>query len=125
MDHGLVVEAFRFSLRRCFLRWFFDEAEFIKAPDEEEIRNAALDFCKKQTTTDTWCFPSYVPRFGAKELVFVHLFSGERRDSDIQMWMERSPAPSGSIYILLSVDVIYDNVAGDLANPKTQALWIN
>lgn len=93
MDHGLVVEAFRFSLRRCFLRWFFDEAEFIKAPDEEEIRNAALDFCKKQTTTDTWCFPSYVPRFGAKELVFVHLFSGERRDSDIQMWMERSPAP--------------------------------
>lgn len=93
------------------------------APKDEDIRNAALEFCRKQDKVDDWCFPTYVPRFGAKELVFVHLFSGERREGDIQMWLEQSPAPPGAVYNLLSVDVIYDNVAGDLSRTETQTLW--
>ena len=45
-----------------------------KPPMRRKSGTRPWDFCKKQTTTDTWRFPSYVPRFGAKELVFVHLF---------------------------------------------------
>lgn len=66
-----------------------------------------------------------MPRFSCKVLVLVHLFSGERRDSDIQMWMEQEPALPRAIYNLLSVDVIYDSVAGDLSAPATQAIWLD
>ena len=125
VNHDVVVEAFRYSLHRCSIEWFFEADEITKTPNDEDIRNAALNFCRQQTLIDDWSFPHYVPRFGAKELIFVHLFSGERRESDIQMWLERSPAPPGAIYHLLSVDVIYDNVAGDLSRPETQERWLS
>ena len=125
MPHRMVVMAMKIAAERCYVKWFFQEDEYVKAPDDEKCREAALAFCNAQKRVDSWKQRCYIPRFGAKELVFVHLFSGHRRESDIQMFLEESPAPPGAIYIILSVDVIYDTTSGDLADPTNQARWLD
>ena len=125
MQHSTVVLAMKMIAERCFVKWFFTEDEYIKAPDDEKCREAAVDFCNMQKRVDSWKTQRYIPRFGAKELVFVHLFSGHRRESDIQMFLEETPAPPGAVSVILSVDVIYDQTSGDLADPANQAHWLD
>lgn len=70
-----------------------------------------------------WCQKEYVPRFGSRVVVFLHLFSGERRFQDIQYYLERITPPEGCVLRVLSVDVIF-SASGDLANPANQRRWI-
>ena len=100
----------------------------IQDPGDEEIRNAAASFasCKRQAAVWSYRedFFTSVPRFRSPTLVFLHLFSGERRDGDIQSFLETMEAPAGYCLHVLSVDVIFDSIAGDLANFCNQKRWL-
>ena len=122
---GSLVEVIvKTAARRFKLSWFFP-AEQIKAPvDDGELREAAWQYCKKATGPWQWAVPDYIPRFGCRILIWLHLFSGERRGDDLQSHLERLQAPSGYVMRILSVDVIFDKVAGNLACPRNQEVWL-
>lgn len=91
----------------------------------EELRSNAWDFCQNFRTVPRWTRAArYVPRFIAKELVFVHLFSGARRPGDVQSHWETMPIPSSCIRIILSVDIIFDAVRANLSLPEVQRQWL-
>ena len=123
MQHSAVVEAIKTAARKCYAGWFFTEDEFVQMPDEDELREAALTFCQSQRSVASWKATPYVPRFGSRTLVYLHLFSGHRRSGDIQQYLGEQPAPDGAIVVALSVDVIYDSKAGDLADVAHQKVW--
>ena len=125
MQHSAVVEAIKTAARKCYAGWFFTEDEFVQMPDEDELREAALTFCQSQRSVASWKATPYVPRFGSRTLVYLHLFSGHRRSGDIQQYLEEQPAPDGAIVVALSVDVIYDSKAGDLADVAHQKVWLD
>ena len=53
----------------------------------------------------------------------LHLFSGERRAHDLQSYLEEMVMPDNFILQVLSVDVIFDPVNGDLASESNQQRW--
>ena len=57
------------------------------------------------------------------ELIILHLFSGRRRERDIQMELERLPLPSGVVMTVVSVDVAIDPARCDLSQEQQQKLW--
>ena len=81
-------------------------------------RREAANWCTEEEET------TELPRFGAKFLVFIHLFSGERRRGDIQEYLEKLEVPGGFFLHILSVDIIFDDRAGDLANARNQRMWL-
>lgn len=93
-------------------------------PDDNQCRNAVWDFCSADTREYRWQRKSYVPRFGSRVVVFLHLFSRERRFQDIQYYLERITPPEGCVLRVLSVDVIFSE-SGDLANVANQKKWIH
>ena len=58
-------------------------------------------------------------------LIWLHLFSGERREDDLQAHLQQLRAPPGYVMRILSVDVIFDEVAGNLACPRNQEVWLH
>ena len=128
VGHDRVKVAAELAYRRCTLRWFFEEADLVQDPRDEEIRNAAASFASSNRTAAGWShredFFTSVPRFRSSTLVFLHLFSGERRKGDIQSFLENMEAPAGYCLHILSVDVIFDSIAGDLANFRNQRRWL-
>ena len=120
VGRATVLESIRSSAGRCYATWFFDSEDFVQLPEDIEIRDAALNYCREQKEVARWTNTSYIPRFGSPTLAFLHVFSGHRRQGDIQYHLEREPAPPGTVVVVLSVDVIYDHRAGDLADPPTR-----
>ena len=57
-----------------------------------------------------------------KPYVIAHLFSGRRRDQDIQHFVEEGKGILRGA-LAVSVDVIFDVTFGDLLNPKTMAIF--
>ena len=112
------------TARRCRVAWFFT-ADHIKAPlDDQALRDAAWNFCRRSKEKWTWNRRSYVPRFGSKLLFWLHFCSGERRSDDVQAYLETLRPPDGYVMRILSVDIIYDPIAGNLACPINQAVWL-
>ena len=71
------------------------------------------------------CIPTdpKLRNFLPTELIVLHLFSGRRRERDIQMELERLPLPSGTVMTVVSVDVAIDPARCDLSQGKQQKLW--
>ena len=91
----------------------------------EELRTNAWDFCHNLRILPRWTRAAqYIPRFIAKELVFAHLFSGARRDGDLQSHWEKMDIPPSCIRIILSVDIIFDAVRANLSLPEVQHKWL-
>ena len=61
--------------------------------------------------------------FLGQTLVFLHLFSGRRRAQDLQMCMEQDFLNSGYNLVVLSIDIIYGEIA-DLTNASRLLFWI-
>jgi len=114
----LLGAALELAVRRCTLR----------RRKKKAIRDSAANFASCRREAGSWHYDeevrSELPRFGAKFLVFIHLFSGERRRGDIQEYLEQLVVPGGFILHILSVDVIFDDKAGDLANARNQRMWL-
>ena len=64
-----------------------------------------------------------VRSFLPAELIILHLFSGRRRERDIQMELERQPLPPGVVMTVVSVDVAIDPARCDLSQEQQQKLW--
>ena len=112
------------TARRCRAAWFFS-ADQIKAPiDDQALRDAAWDFCRRSKERWIWNRRSYIPRFGSNLLFWLHFCSGERRSDDVQAYLETLRPPDGYVMRILSVDIIYDPIAGNLACPVNQAVWL-
>lgn len=123
-DHGLALEAMQYVHRHCSLTWFLNAEQLTVEPDDHQFRSAAWQFCASQTRTYRWQRKHYIPRFGSRVVVFLHLFSGERRFQDIQFYLERITPPEGCVLRVLSADVIF-SASADLANEENQRKWIH
>jgi len=70
-----------------------------------------------------------VPRLSFTQpiLYVLHLFSGQRREGDIQYWIEEhmtAPLLAAYCVVVLSVDIVNDPIKGDLTRKDTLQLWI-
>ena len=57
--------------------------------------------------------------------MILHLYSGQRREGDLQHWMEQIAPPTLSQTYVLSIDIANDAVKGDLTNWTTVIFWID
>ena len=114
--------------KHLHIRWFFTEQECEQLPGAEDLREAAWNFsCGKNAEEDgaRWYTNMVVPRFGFRQLVFLHFFAGEQRCGDLQDALSRIQIPDGHTRVILSVDIIYDPVRADLSVRATQNRWIH
>ena len=66
-----------------------------------------------------------IPRPRSKMITFIHLYSGHRREGDVEAHLAGFPMPDGCVLRCLSVDIIFDYDKGDLRNPTTQKAWLD
>ena len=108
------------------LRWFFevdDFATFGTQTSEQELRDNAWKYCSEDRRFHAWKGADYNPRAGFQDFVIIHLFSGERRDKDLEAFAGAVVVPSHCCRVVLSVDIIYDNRNANLADPMIQEKW--
>lgn len=69
--------ALELTVRRCNLRWFFENEELQQDPNDQAIRDSTAHFASCRREAANWCTEeeetTELPRFGAKFLVFIHL----------------------------------------------------
>ena len=113
---------------RMHLRWFFSEERCSLLPDADDLRSAAWYYCRERSAFGEragWQDGEPIPRFVQKELVFLHLFSGEKRAGDLQDALHEINIPRGCVRVILAVDIIYDSVNADLSSAQIQARWMD
>ena len=124
IPHSLVTLIAQTAANRFKISWFFAKDRLRAPVDDETIREAAWNYCKSNVGPWRWEKQEYIPRFGCHCLIWLHLFSGERRADDLQSQLESLRAPPGYVLRILLVDVIFDPIAGNLACPKNQRIWL-
>ena len=102
---------------------FFEMDAFRGLVDEDRYRSAVWEHCHNTQQIPQWETENYVPRFRTSSFVVLHLYSGERRFNDLQSYLEQMVMPDGFTLFVLSVDVIFDAVSGDLASESNQSRW--
>ena len=63
-----------------------------------------------------------------KERIFLHVFSGRRREGDLQFFMEKlydQTCMDGTTLCVVSLDLIIDRDWGNVRRPATQAFWLH
>ncbi len=123
VPHALVAQAAQVAWRRFRLEWFFNEEQLKGVAPDAAFRDAAWKFCLGNNTRPRWEHHPYIPRFGSKTMAFLHLFSGERRTGDLHTALENLRAPDRCVLLVISVDIIFDPTAGNLACEKSQKKW--
>ena len=118
-----VSQSTRIAWRRFEISWFFEPQEIKAEATDDSIRNAAWIYCFEQTEMPQWKRKPYVPRMRTNTVVLLHLFSGNRRAGDLHSTLSAMQAPPGSLLMVLSVDIIYDEKAGNLADEENQRQW--
>ena len=125
VDHAKVRTAMQLLAGRCDLNLFFTPEELSREPEDQAYRGAAWNHCSRSAPTSQWSDKGYIPRFGSRTLTFLHLFSGERRSQDLQHFLEQIVVPAGFLLCILSVDVIFNEITGDLTNLSNQRKWLH
>ena len=77
---GYTVATFRFH---CY----FHTTEMCGGADDETLRGAVWEHCRTSREQLRWREGRYVPRMFSKNIVILHLFSGERRSDDLQSFL--------------------------------------
>ena len=124
IEHPRAATALQVAKSRFRLEWFFDPGQLQGVAPDEEFRDATWDYCNGRTTAPTWTRRDYIPRFGSRTMVFLHLFSGERREGDLHSALEQLRPPDRCTLLVISVDIIFDSRAGDLTNRDSQEKWV-
>ena len=60
-----------------------------------------------------------------KELLFMHFYSGRRREGDLQQCLEKQELPAGFIVTVISVDVAISASKCDLFEHRVQLRWLS
>ena len=106
--------------------------------EEQLVRFLATDQCNSDEETPGYPHVTIVPAalvqqplhcsppkpFGTGTVFIINLFSGQRRENDIQQQFEYLVANKYNVRIL-SVDIINDPKLGNLLNEDTIALWVS
>jgi len=106
-----------------------------KLPPAEEVSMLlkeqvlpTIECAPELISQDTPCLPDHCPRpFQMPMLYILHLFSGQRREGDIQYWIEHQlnkPLMRAHCVVVLSIDIVNDPIMGDLTRQDTLALWV-
>ena len=67
--------------------------------------------------------PGYGP--STSQPVFLHLFSGRRREGDLQCALEALDWSDSWPPVVISLDVVLDAEHGDILKPSVQAFWLD
>ena len=108
------------------LRWFFSEQEIEQMgqmPSAEDLRGNAWKYCSEDRSRKCWSVNGYDPRNQFSDFAIVHLFAGERREGDLEAFLEGITIPVGAIRVIISVDIIYDSRNADLSQESVQERW--
>ena len=68
-----------------------------------------------------------IPHPCAKERIFLHVFSGRRREGDLQFFMEKlydQLCADGTTLCVVSLDLIIDQQWGNVRQETTQTFWL-
>ena len=130
-DAGLQINRARLALlaglfkRRMKLDWFVPASEFDSPWTGQELQENAWRYCQERTSIPPWHAKAYIPRFCSRCLVFVHFFSGVRRQGDLQQYLEEIEIPQGCTRVVLSLDIVFDAKRADLTDPEVQRVWLD
>lgn len=61
---------------------------------------------------------------GTTRPIFVHFFSGRRREQDFQFYMEQIHWDPWSTPLVISLDIVVDRVNGNCMDPKVRSFWL-
>ena len=109
------------------LRWFFAEEDFENLEmntTDASLRDNAWQYCQEAKRSPAWMVGITKPTIIFRDFVIVHLFSGERRDHDLESYLNHIEVPEYAIKVILSVDIIYDHQRANLAVRSVQRQWI-
>ena len=112
---GLLVSQQRLDLLTCLFKrrmritWFVSDEELDATWTGTELQDNAWKYCQEHSSLPSWSAKPYVPRFSSRCLVFVHFFSGVRREGDLQQFLERIPIPESCTRVVLSLDIVFDS----------------
>jgi hypothetical protein len=106
-----LLDPTRWDLQAPFLK------ELTKLPDlEQECRDIVVT---------TWERHEVIPRCFGKHRVLLHLFSGRRRQGDVQFFLDNMEPPTGYILHVVSMDIVVDDQWGDATNEQTRDYWLS
>ena len=110
----------RHAVQLFDLAWLLPEVE-IEIPNKT-CRRQRFDWWHQQTSFLWRTAP--VDRIRSRLITFVHLYSGHRREGDVEDHLSQRPMPDGCVLRCLSIDIIFDYQKGDLRNARTQRDWL-
>lgn len=117
----LFLRILRYRMR---MTWFIDPEQLDQPWTQTELQDNAWDYCRAATTMPVWKAKPYIPRFISRCLVFVHFFSGVRREGDLQQYLEEMDIPDSCYRVVLSLDIVFDARRADLTVTAVQEQWI-
>ena len=100
-------------------RWSLDLPFKAPARDLEGLEQE----CRDVAVTE-WRDHRELPRAFGRHRVLLHMFSGSRRISDLQFYLDRMPLPEHYVLHVVSMDMIVDRVWGDAMAPGTKTYWL-
>lgn len=72
--------------------------------------------------------PQSIPKPCSRERIFLHVFSGRRREGDLQFFMEQifeQVCLDGTVLCVVSLDLIIDQEWGNVRKIATQEFWLH
>ena len=135
-DERRLCQADRIELEKSFRRLCDPHTWplFAVAGQDPEARESLLDLYAYETWMINICekggpwsvHHEHVP-LSFREKIFLHIFSGRRRQGDLQDFLEKFVKEHlpGTILHVVSVDIIVDDVYGDVRAPATKAFWLD
>ena len=98
----------------------------LHAPFVQELGNLRdmEDECKDVAVT-TWHSHADIPRNFGRHRVLLHLFSGRRRQGDVQFFLDHMDPPTGYVLHVVSLDIVVDAQWGDATDEHTREYWLS
>lgn len=124
-----ISEAVQTQIQHCLDRLCDPETwSFLRHPLRERDRMPSLQEIEEEFMETTLHFPQMtVPRPCSRERIFLHIFSGRRRQGDLQFYMEQlfdRVCPDGTSLCVVSVDLVINQQWGNVRLSTTQSFWL-
>eukprot|EP00438_Fugacium_kawagutii_P029954 Skav226336 [mRNA] locus=scaffold3640:16495:21969:- [translate_table: standard] len=100
-----------------------EHAEWLRGCPVTDTLSAEASIAEAATLPDLAYQPNprNFPRF--RQLVFAHLYSGHRRDGDLQAQLDRLDWSPDLPPLILSIDVVIDNTRCNVFDPAIRSKW--
>ena len=119
-DGQRIIAIVRHVVQLFDLEWLLPEIE-VEIPNKT-CRQQRFEWWHQQKSF-LWQ-PMTVDRMRSRLITFVHLYSGHRREGDVEDHLSQRVMPDGCVLRCLSIDIIFDYQKGDLRNARTQQDWL-